>query len=255
MSSRSEIISFLDDLLKPQTYRDYCPNGLQVFGCDQIERVATCTSVSEEFFELAAKEKAQLLLVHHGLFWDGSSRVVDPLLGKRLRILLEKELNLVAYHIPLDAHQKLGNNARLAALLELGQLNFDFGHYKGTPIGCVGNLEIELSLGQIADRLSSKVGGQPQLFDLGPQAVKRVGIVSGGAGDIPLILEAMQSGCDAYITGVMYEQSVAIAREAKVNVVALGHYNSEKLGVEALGDVLAKHFGLQVVHLDVPNPV
>ena len=184
-----------------------------------------------------------------------TSRVIDPLMGKRLRVLLDGKMNLVAYHLPLDAHRQLGNNAQLARLLGLQQLDFEFGRYKGNPIGCVGNLKEPLALAVMAENAGKQLDSQPVIVDAGPEQVRRVGVVSGGAGDIPMLMEAVSTGCDTYVTGVVFEQSVAVAREAGINVLALGHYNSERLGVRAVGDKLAKELGVEVIHMDVPNPV
>jgi len=255
MVHRDKIVAALDGLLQPEAYKDTCPNGMQVYGCEEVGRVATCASVSSKFFELARDAGAQLLLVHHGLFWEGSSRVVDPLLARRLRVLLDAELNLAAYHLPIDAHPELGNNAQLAGVLGLRQLDFEFGRYKGTPIGCAGNLGEPVGLKDFVDAAARKLEAETVVVDAGPAKVRRVGVVSGGAGDIPLLMEAVAAGCDTYVTGVIFEQSVAVAREAGLNVVALGHYNSETLGVRAVGDWVAKELGVEVEHLDVPNPV
>lgn len=252
--SRDEIAGYLRELLKPESFRDNCTNGIQVYGKEEVRRVATCASVSEEFFSSARQAGADLLLVHHGLFWDNTSRVIDPLMGKRLQILLEGGLNLLAYHLCLDAHPQLGNNARLAALLNLQDLDFSFGQYHGTPLGCVGNLPAQMPLMQVAETFSRALGSDPAVFEHNPE-VSRVGVISGGAGDIPQLLQARESGCDTFVTGVLFEQSVSIAREAGLNVIALGHYNSEKLGVIAVGDALASKFAIEAIHLDVPNPV
>jgi dinuclear metal center YbgI/SA1388 family protein len=255
MLARNELMSFLDGILQPHTFKDACPNGLQVYGQEQVARVACCTSVSEDFFQEAKKSGAETLLVHHGLFWEGSSRVVDPIMAARMRTLLESDINLIAYHLPLDAHQQYGNNAQLAHLITSNQPDFSFGHYKGTPIGCLVDLDQPRPLSDLAQELGKKLSAEPYVLEAGSQTAKRVGVVSGGAGDIPLILEAMQTGCDTFVTGVLFEQTVAFAKEAKVNVVALGHYNSEKLGVKALGDLLAEKHDLEVIHLDIPNVI
>lgn len=255
MIPRDEILAYLNALLRPERFQDACPNGIQVFGGGEIGLVASCTSVSEEFFARAKDAGAQLLLVHHGLFWEQSSRVIDPVMGRRLGILLSNGLNLVAYHLPLDAHPTLGNNARLAALLELGDLDWGFGHYHGVDIGCTGQLREPLPLAELVARLQAGLATTPQVFASGPSRVRRVGVVSGGAGDTPFLLEAIGRGCDVYVTGTITEPGVALAREGGLNVLVAGHYNSEKLGVRALGDALHAHFGIEVVHLDIPNPI
>lgn len=254
MTGREDVIRFLDRLLEPDGFKDACPNGMQVYGREQVHAVATCASVSEEFFRRAREQRADFLLVHHGLFWDGSSRVVDPILARRLRVLLENEMNLAAFHLPLDAHPRLGNNACLARELGLDGLDFGFGRYKGTPIGCRGDLPRPAPLEEVTGRLAASLRCKPVVLDAG-KPVSRVGVVSGGAGDIPFLLEALEAECDTYLTGVIFEQATAIAREAGINMIALGHYNSEKLGVQALGDALGAEFPVEVIHMDVPNPV
>ncbi len=255
MVGRDELLRFLDQTLKPDAFKDGCPNGLQVYGREQIEKLATCVSVSREFFELAGKARADTLLVHHGLFWDRDTRVIHPHMGERLKLLLDNQTNLLAFHLPLDAHRELGNNARLADLLELGDRDWEFGHYHGTPIGVAGSLPEPLPLQDVADKLQRELGGSPQVFDFGPDRIRRVGVVSGGAGDIPMMQECGQSGCDAFLTGNIFEQTVAVARELGLGAIAAGHYNTEKLGVRALGDLIAERLDVQVIHLDVPNPV
>lgn len=252
---RNSMVKWVNNTLKPENFKDSCPNGIQVFGKDRVERIATCVSVSDEFFQRAVEAEADLLLVHHGLFWEGASRVVDPWMARRLLVLLEKQINLVAYHLPLDAHPRLGNNARMAELLSLENLDFCFGHYKGTPIGCMGDLSKAKTLDEVVVGINDVLEGRPELFSFGKDRIERVGVVVGGAGDIALLQEAVAAGCDTYITGTVFEQSVAIAREMKINVVALGHYNSEKLGVRALGDALSRQFPIEVEHIDIPNPV
>jgi dinuclear metal center YbgI/SA1388 family protein len=255
MTTRDQIMEFLDGLLDPAAFQDACPNGLQVYGRDTVEKIATCASVSEAFFRLAAKEEAHLLLVHHGLFWSGASQVVDPMMGRRLRLLLENEMNLAAYHLPIDAHPELGNNKCLASAMDLADLDFGFGRYKGMAIGCRGNLPVALPLRELADKLADQLGGEPFCLDAGSGEARCVAVVSGGGGDVSLVLEAAQAGCDTLVTGTIFEQTVAVARETGINLVALGHYNSEKLGVQSVGDAVSAKFAIPVVHLDVPNPV
>ena len=255
MAERDEIVKFLNGLLQPQNYRDRCPNGLQVYGRKEVQRMTTCASVSHEFFRQSQEVGADMLLVHHGLFWDSFSLVIDPLLAQRLRILLDQEMNLIAYHLPLDAHSQYGNNAQLAQVMQLQNLDFNFGNYHGTPIGCFGNLSVPFSFKELVSHLSERVSSTLRVFDYGKQKVSRIGIVSGGAGDIPFLLEAKQTECEVYVTGAMFEQAVAIAQEAQINVVELGHYNSEKLGVVALGEIIKQHFGIDVINIDITNPV
>lgn len=255
MARRDEIVEFCDQTLQPGSFPDGCPNGLQVYGRAQVVRLATCPSVSLEFFERARHCGADCLLVHHGLFWDRDSRVIHAHLGDRLRALLVDQINLLAYHLPLDAHRELGNNACLAARLELTGLDWNFGLVRGTPIGVAGSLPAPLSIAELAERLAQALGARPQVFDCGARPIRRVAVLAGGGGDSDVLLECQRLGCDALVTGNLYEQAVAVARELRIDVIAAGHYNSEKLGVVALGDRIADRFGIEVLHLEVPNPV
>ncbi len=255
MVERDTLLAWTNEVLQPETFRDACPNGIQVYGKESVGLIATCVSVSEKFFQQAVDAGADMLLVHHGLFWEGASRVIDPWMARRLGLLLKSQANLVAYHLPLDAHAELGNNARLADLLELVELDYSFGHYKGMAIGCRGELASGQTLDMLIEKVSHALDSHPLKFGFGGQKVSRVGIVSGGGGDVSLLQEAKIAGCDTFVTGEIFEQSVAMARELKLNVLVLGHYNSEKLGVRALGDALAEKFLVDIVHMDVPNPI
>ncbi len=255
MTRRDELLAYLDEQLRPAEYPDGCPNGLQVYGRDRIERLATCPSVSLAFFEQAIAAGADTLLVHHGLFWNKDPRVIHPHLGQRLRALLADEVNLVAYHLPLDAHPEVGNNAQLADRVGLTERDFGFGWIGPKPIGVAGRLPTGMDLQAVAARLAEALDAAPVIVHAGDAPVERIGIVSGGGGDIPMVMECARAGCQALVTGNVHEQTVAVARELGVGLLAAGHYNSEKLGVRALGDRLAEKFGLRVDHLDVPNPV
>ncbi|RLB52485.1 MAG: Nif3-like dinuclear metal center hexameric protein [Deltaproteobacteria bacterium] len=256
MTERTVLLDYLDELLGSERFRDACPNGLQVEGQSQVEVIATCASVSLDFFEQAVEEGAEMLLVHHGLFWHGDSRVIDGWLGRRLKILLEHELNLVAYHLPLDAHPQLGNNACLARLAGLVDCHFDIGYLDGNAIGCRGVLEEPLPLEDFVEGLSNEIESPARVLGLPPRGpVQRVAVISGSGGTPALLEEIARAGCQVLVTGEVKEQSVALLREMGLVAVVLGHYNSEKHGVVACGDHLAERFGLSVVHVDVPNPV
>jgi len=255
MAKRDELLRLLNSWLRPETFHDSCPNGLQVHGDPDVWRVATCPSVSEECFRQAATQGAQMILVHHGLFWDRPGFVVDEVMRRRLWLLFERGINLVGYHLPLDAHPELGNNARLAGEMGLAELDFDFGLYHGNPIGCVGALPQGPRLEELAARLGAALLCTPYVQGEPTRRVQKVAVIAGGAGDIPFLLDARARGCEVFVTGNVFEQSVAVARELDLALIALGHYNSEKLGVRALGDRLAAQSDVTVFHLDVPNPI
>ncbi|RME27288.1 MAG: Nif3-like dinuclear metal center hexameric protein [Deltaproteobacteria bacterium] len=256
MARVQQIVEYLDDLLKVDVFPDAAVNGLQVEGREQISTVATCASVSADFFEQAVEEGAGLLLVHHGLLWNRPLPLIDRWLGRRLYFLLENELNLVAYHLPLDAHPEMGNNAQLAKSAGLEDVVFDVGRAGPACIGCRGRLPGGESLDELAGRLEAAVECKARVVGSAmPQGVEAVAVVSGAGGTPEILMEAKRAGCQVLVTGEVKEQSVAMLKEMEMAAVVLGHYNSEKLGVMELGDNLAEHFGLSVVHIDVPNPL
>jgi dinuclear metal center YbgI/SA1388 family protein len=252
-AATSEILAELDRVLEPARFEDYCANGLQVPGAAQVHTIATGVSAHVELFELATREGAQLLLVHHGLFWGSGVRAIDPTLKRRLQLLFDAGIALAAYHLPLDAHPELGNNALLAAGLGAGELA-PFALHHGQPIGFIASFPGE---GVPAKELFARVQGltdrAPLVFDAGPPLVTRLAIVSGGGSDY--IADAAAAGADALLTGEPAERSMAQAREAGVHLIAAGHHATETFGVRRLGEHLAERFELRHVFLDVPNPV
>lgn len=250
----AEILAELDRLLEPQRFEDYCVNGLQVPGPDHVSTLATGVSANAALFELAASERAELLLVHHGLFWGPGVRTIDPLLKHRLQLLFDARIALAAYHLPLDAHPQLGNNALLArALGATGQLT-PFALVHGQPIGFIATLSGDgLAAQELFARVESTTERKPLVFDAGPPRVRRLAIVSGAGADYTA--DAAAIGADALITGEPEERSMALARESRVHLIAAGHHATETFGVNALGEHLAARFDLRHVFLDVPNPV
>jgi dinuclear metal center YbgI/SA1388 family protein len=252
-----EIIAELDALLSPERFDDYCVNGLQVPGPNDIHTIATGVSANVALFEQAAREHAQLLLVHHGLFWGSGVRTIDATLKRRLKLLFDADIALAAYHLPLDAHLELGNNALLAkALGATGLAPFALHH--GQPIGFVATLTGDHPApGLPAEDLFAKVQAvtarEPLVLGDGPANVRRLAIVSGAGSDY--IAEAAAAGADALLTGEPAERATAEAGEAGIHLIAAGHHATETFGVRRLGEHLAERFDLRHVFLDVPNPV
>jgi dinuclear metal center YbgI/SA1388 family protein len=248
-----EITAYLDALLEPARFRDYCPNGLQVPGAERVTTVATGVSANLELFERARDEGADLIVAHHGLFWGSGPGPIDVALARRLRILFAAEISLAAYHLPLDAHPEVGNNALLAEALGARRAA-PFAEHGGEPIGCLADLPGEgVPVGELVARIGAVTAREPLVFESGPPMVRRLGIVTGaGANYLP---EAVEGGADAFITGEPAERVMAQAAEAGVHFVAAGHYATETFGVRHLGELLAERFGLRHVFLDVPNPV
>jgi dinuclear metal center YbgI/SA1388 family protein len=250
-AAASDILRELDALLEPERFDDYGPNGLQVPGAADVETVATGVSAHLELFELAAAERAQLLLVHHGIFWGSGPGPIDAPLKRRLRVLFDADIGLAAYHLPLDAHPTLGNNALLAR--DLGAERIEpFAIHRGQPIGFVAELG-GIPAGDLFARVREITAREPLVFDAGPPRVRRVAIVSGAGSDH--IVDAAAASADALLTGEPTERVMAQARELGLHFIAAGHYATEKLGVQALGEHLAQRFGVRHVFIDVPNPI
>ncbi len=265
----SEIIAELDRLLEPERFDDYGPNGLQVPGSEHVETIATGVSAHLELFERAAQQHAQLLLVHHGIFWSEPSGPIDAQLKRRLKTLFDADLGLAAYHLPLDAHPTLGNNALLARALGAGALE-PFALHRGEPIGFIATLgdaeaaesdgaapgdrdRSGLQVDDLLARVREAIGREPLIFEFGPAVVARLAIVSGAGADY--LADAAAAGADALLTGEVSERDMAQARERGLHLIAAGHYATETFGVRALGEHLAERFGLRHVFIDVPNPV
>jgi dinuclear metal center YbgI/SA1388 family protein len=247
VAHRDEILAFAAELLDLASFPDYGPMGLQVVGSDEVAKIACGVSASRELFERAAAAGAQLVLVHHGLFWDRDPRVVDARMKGRLKALFDADITLAAYHLALDAHPEVGNNALLAR--ELGvQVE---GKFAGIGVG--GRLTASLAVETFVGEVRSRLGADPLVFGEGPPTVERVAIVSGGAAGH--VTDAAAEGYDLYLTGEPAEPTMMTARELGIHFVAAGHYATETLGVQALAARLAERFGLDWEFVDLPNPV
>jgi dinuclear metal center YbgI/SA1388 family protein len=252
VASLDEIIAFLDELLEARSFPDYGPNGLQVPGAEQVQLVATGVSAHRELFERALEAGAQLVIAHHGLFWDFHPRTVSRAMRGRLKLLFDADMSLAAYHLPLDAHPELGNNALLCEALGLERAE-PFGEHRGRAVGFVGRSSEGVRFAELNARLERVTGRAPFAWDTGPELVRSVGIVSGGAASS--FGEAIALGLDAFITGEPAEHVMADAQEAGVHFLAAGHYATETFGVRRIGELLAERFGVQHRFLDVPNPI
>ncbi len=249
----SEILAEVDSLLTPARFTDYGPNGLQVPGPATVSTIATGVSAHAELFELAREAGAELLIVHHGLFWGSGPGPVDERLKRRLKLLFDADIALAAYHLPLDAHAELGNNALLARALGASQL-VPFALHEGAAIGFLADLPGEgIAVDDLSARVHALTAREPLVFDAGPALVRRLAIVTGAGGDY--LDEAVAAGADAFITGEAAERAMAEARESEVHFIAAGHYATETFGIRRLGEHLAERFALEHVFLDVPNPI
>ena len=252
MAQITDIIETLDELLSPGAFDDLGPNGLQVPGTDDVTRVITAVSARRELSERAVELGAQLVLVHHGLFWKFHPTGLTPLLAERLRPLFKHDINLAAYHLPLDAHPEFGNNAILARELGCDERE-PFGIYKGRAIGCKGRFKVPISPGELHARVARATGREPLLLGGRTEPIGSIGIVSGSAADT--LHEAAAEGLDAFLTGEPREHITADAAELGMTFVAAGHYATETFGVRALGDLLAERFGVEHRFVELSNPV
>jgi dinuclear metal center YbgI/SA1388 family protein len=249
--SRDHLAAYLDELLEAGKGRDYGPNGLQVEGKPEIRKVVTGVSACLELFVRAREAGADAVLVHHGLFWEGLPRTLTGFQYRRVAELIRSEINLLAYHLPLDRHPELGNNAVAAALFGLEKI-LPFALQDGLPIGFSGTFKEPVSPESLLARCGEIYAQEPLAFLGGPAAIRTLGIVSGG-GQRDLYA-AISQGLDAFITGESTEWVMNVAREAGIHYLAAGHYATERLGVRALGEHLRERFGLDVEFIDVPNP-
>lgn len=252
MAERDEIIAFCDQLLDPGSFDDYGPNGLQVPGAERVDLVITGVTAQLELFERAAEAGAQLVICHHGLFWDFLPRTVSPVMKARLEALFGADISLAAYHLPLDAHAEIGNNALICEALGL-ERSEPFGAHAGGTVGFVGRSQEGVRWSELRERCRTTFGADPFAWDSGPEVVHSLGVVSGAAASS--FGEAIAQGLDGFLTGEPSEHVMADSREAGVHFIAPGHYATETFGVRRLGELVAERFGIEHRFVDVPNPI
>jgi dinuclear metal center YbgI/SA1388 family protein len=247
--AREDLRAWLDALLDAQRFRDYCPNGLQVEGRARIGRVVCGVTASQALIEAAVDRGADALLVHHGWFWKAEDGRITGFRKRRMARLLAHDINLFAYHLPLDAHATLGNNAQLG-LRHGWTITGRFGEQ---DIGFVGVPPVPTSCGDLAGRLEQALGRAPLLVGDPARAVARIAWCSGGAQDY--FEAALAAGADIFVSGEISEQTVHLARETGMAYLAAGHHATERYGVMALGAHLAEKFGIACEYVDIDNPV
>lgn len=252
MASISAIVEFCTIELAAERFRDAAVNGLQVEGAATVQRLATAVSVNEHIIRGAIEWGAEALLVHHGLLWGERQSPITGPLRIRLSLLLSNNINLVAYHLPLDAHAVHGNNAALARLLQLAIVE-PFAEVNGQPIGFIAQAPAETNLAELTERVQALTGRAPQLLTGGPERITRVAIVSGSG--YATLDEAAALGCQALVTGDVREPTMALARELGVSVIAGGHEATERCGVQALAAALTQKFDVEARFFPDPNPI
>jgi dinuclear metal center YbgI/SA1388 family protein len=251
MAIRDQILRWLDEFMEKDSYTDYLPIGLMVEGRPEVRKLATGVSACAEFFEQAVEWGADMILVHHGMFWDSEPRVLKGFLKERVKTLLLNDITLAGYHLPLDAHPEIGNNILFARAMGLRDIE-PFGVYKGRPIGWKGSLARQ-SIEDFIKEAQGFYGTEPIRFLNGPPLIETVGVISGGAWDH--VVEAAESGLDCFVTGNADEAVYNLARELKIHFLGFGHYATERVGVRQLGELVAEEFKISTRFFDVPNPL
>jgi len=248
-----QLVADLDELLEADAVRDYCPNGLQVEGSGDVQRVVTAVSASRALFTQAVDRGADAIVVHHGILWNGDEppRLVGSF-RERVRLLLANHVSLIAYHLPLDRHMELGNAAQLGRSLGLTELE-PFAEHNGVSAGVCGVFPVPVEANEFFSAVAEATEREPQIFEGNRQEVSSVGIVTGAAERE--YHQAVAAGLDAYITGEATEWVMHQAAEDGVHYVAAGHYATERFGVRALGRWIADRQGLDVEYIELPNPV
>lgn len=249
---RDELAHYLIELLRPNDVKDYCPNGLQLSGKSDVQTLVTGVTANEALIEAACSLNADALLVHHGFFWRGENPCITGYKYNRIKMLMQHDINLIAYHLPLDRHKEFGNNVQLAKVLNIipkGQIEL------GEPMGLVwhGILSEPCSGIQLSDHIEKQLQRRPLHIEGKSKLINTIAWCTGAAQDY--IQLAADYGCDAFLTGEVSERTVDIAKETGIHFYAAGHYATERYGVQALGNVLANHFDLTHHFIAIENPV
>ncbi|MCF2857935.1 Nif3-like dinuclear metal center hexameric protein [Pseudoalteromonas sp. SMS1] len=249
---RTKLVNQLTELLKPFQINDYCPNGLQVEGTSEIKKVITGVTASQALIDAAIEKQADAILVHHGYFWKGEDQTITGMKQRRIKSLLANDINLLAYHLPLDVHPELGNNAQLGKLLDL-IVERPLEPWNKNSVAVKGKLKTPMSVAQFTALIEQKLGRSPLVNQAGDHEIKTIAWCTGG-GQSFIDLAASQ-GIDAYLTGEASEQTIHSSSEQGIHFFAAGHHATERYGVKALGEYLADKYDLDVEFIDIHNPV
>lgn len=252
MVKLNELVRYCDERLQAATFEDYCPNGLQVEAGDSVSRIVSGVTASLAQVEAAVEAGADLLLVHHGYFWKGEAAPLTGLKGKRVRRLMQSGISLLAYHLPLDAHAELGNNAGLGSALGLPGAPLPGSSCAGNSLVWGADLDQPIDPDVFAKTIEQRLNRAPLVLNA-QQPLKRVAWCTGAAQGY--ITQAAEAGYDAFVSGEVSEQTLHLARELGITYFAAGHHATERFGVASLGAELAKVFGLEHRFIDLPNPV
>lgn len=248
---RQQLLNFINTLLKPETIKDYCPNGLQVEGAAQCERIVTGVTASQALIDAAIEAQADTLIVHHGYFWKGEKEPITGMKKRRIKALMDHDINLLAYHLPLDVHESVGNNVQLGTLMGLRDIQ---PLEAAQPLGVVmtGKTPSPMSAQQIKEKLENTLQRTVLHEGIANQPIEAVAWCTGGGQSF--IELAAEAGVDAFISGEVSEQTIHTAREMGIHFFAAGHHATERYGVKALGELIAKELNVAVTFIDIDNP-
>lgn len=246
----TQLVQYLDYYLNSSQFKDYAPNGLQVEGKPQVNKLVTGVTASQALIEAAIEQQADAILVHHGYFWKNENPCIVGMKRNRLKLLLDNDISLIGYHLPLDVHNRVGNNTQLANRLGI-IVDTTLNPNAPSIIGLQGHLPVAITVADFAQQVERVLGRKPQVVDNG-RPVQKIGLCTGGGQGY--IDEAIESGVDLYLTGEASEQTYHSAIENGISFIAAGHHATERFGVEALGNYLAKTFGLEHHFVDISNP-
>ncbi|AMW79400.1 Nif3-like dinuclear metal center hexameric protein [Acinetobacter sp. TGL-Y2] len=252
MASLNEIIQWCDHTLKSPEFKDYAPNGLQIEGKAEVKKILCAVTASQTAIDAAIAYGADMLLVHHGYFWKGEAYPITGMRGKRIKALIQQDISLVGYHLPLDSHPTLGNNAAIADLLELQNLE-QLDSTERHPIGNIGYLKQAMSPEAFKTYVSERLGFDAIHLPANKTSIYKVGFCTGGAQDY--ISKAASQDCDAYISGEVSERTFYEARELDVHYYACGHHATEKYGVQRLAKAISEQFNIEYIYFELNNPI
>ena len=252
MAKLQDIIQWCDQTLKSPEFKDYAPNGLQIEGKTEVHKILAAVTASQDAIDAAIRENADLLLVHHGYFWKGEAYPITGMRGKRIKSLIQHDISLLAYHLPLDSHPSLGNNAAIADLLKLERIEA-LDPSEGHPIGNIGYLNQPMPVEDFKKFVSEKLKFDAIHLPADKTMIEKVGFCTGGAQDF--IIKAAEQGCDAYISGEVSERTFYEAKELGVHYFACGHHATERYGVQRLGQAISEQFDIEYVYFELNNPI
>jgi len=250
--SLKELELELKEVLRPEQFKDYCPNGLQVEGRKEISKLVTGVTACQELITAAVEAGADALLVHHGYFWRGEDQSISGIKKARIEALLKHDVSLFAYHLPLDVHREFGNNVQLAKILGI-EIDGELGKQNNHPIGLVGTISEDTDFESLKALIAEKLDRQPLAIEGNSKPIRSIAWCTGAAQNY--IELAVAAGVDAYITGEVSEPTVHIARESGIHFFSAGHHATERYGVQAIGGYLAAKFGIDHQFIDIDNPV